>query len=44
MFNKDSQTVKNCLLLIEKGLMKEEDIPDASNLREVVLNEINKEI
>ena len=42
MFNSDSQTVKNCLLLIEKNLMRIEDIPNASNLREVVENELNK--
>ena len=36
MFNADSMIVKNYVLLIRKGLKTIDDVPDYSNLREVV--------
>ena len=36
MFNADSMIVKNYVLLIRKGFKTIDDVPDYSNLREVV--------
>lgn len=42
MFDSESRMVKNCLLLIDKEKMTRDDIPDVSNLREVVMYELTK--
>lgn len=34
--------VQNCLLLLDEGSMTRETIPDFFNLKEVVINEYNK--
>lgn len=36
MFNKNSSLVRSCILLITAGKMTEEEIPNVSNLREMV--------
>ena len=42
MFNENSSLVKSAVLLIMAGLMTEEEIPNVSNLREVVLKVLAK--
>ena len=37
MFNKNSSLVRSCILLITAGKMTEEEIPNVSNLREMVV-------
>jgi hypothetical protein len=36
MFNEESKLVKDYVLLIQKGLKTIDDVPDYSNLRDVV--------
>ena len=42
MFNENSSLVKSAVLLIMAGLMTEEEIPNVSNMREVVLGILYK--
>lgn len=42
MFNENSSLVKSAVLLIMAGLMTEDEIPNVSNLREVVLQILAK--
>lgn len=42
IFNEDSPMVQNCLLLLDEGSMTRETIPDFFNLKEVVINEYDK--
>lgn len=42
VFGKDSPMVQNCLLLLDEGSMTRETIPDFFNLKEVVINEYDK--
>lgn len=42
MFNENSSLVKSAVLLIMAGLMTEDEIPNVSNLREVVLQVLAK--
>ena len=42
MFNENSSLVKSAVLLIVAGLMTEDEIPNVSNLREVVLKVLAK--
>jgi hypothetical protein len=41
IFTIESQTVKNFVLLITKGLKTIDDVPDLFNLREVVQSVLN---
>lgn len=38
MFNQESKLVKDYVLLIQKGIKTIEDVPNYSNLREIVSN------
>lgn len=42
MFNSDSSIVKDYVLLIKAGHKTIDDVPNYSNLKAVVLSEINK--
>lgn len=43
-FNKESQLVKEQVMLIKNGFIAKDKIPDIFNLKEVVLNVINDEV
>lgn len=38
----DSKVFKDCIFLIEKGLLELENVPDILNLRKLVENALNK--
>lgn len=40
--NEDSKVFKDCMFLIDKGLLEIENIPDVLNLRKLVEDAINK--
>ena len=42
VFNENSPMVHNCLFLLDEGSLTHEGIPDFYNLREVVINEYDK--
>lgn len=42
-FTKESQTVKNYVLLINQSIMAIEDVPNLFNLKEVVESAINNQ-
>lgn len=41
VFTKESQTVKNYILLINEGVKSKEEVPNLFNLKEVVEDVIN---
>lgn len=40
--NEDSKVFKDCMFLIDKGLLEIENIPDVLNLRKLVEDALNK--